>query len=327
VGSLVEKLVEFSKQCDHITLVFDGGNNSQENIESLDSSNYHFITSLTLSHHADLLEIGVKNFESFSNPRLQGTSAYRTQKQVWGKNRTLVITRSEELYRGQIAGIEQCLQKRRRAMRILRAKLLRSHARKKGKGYTQDSLDKHLKELTSGQYITEILKTRIFKDAKGRLDFRFWTDPNAYRRLQSTRLGKRILCTDNHHWQTEEIILASRAQSHIERAFRQMKNPHWVSFSPTFHWTDQKLRVHVFYCVLALTLVCLLQREASQKGIELSVPELMKELTKIKEVASFYASGKSGKAGALRSEYVLTETNAEQKKLIQAFQIEKLRHP
>jgi transposase len=188
-------------------------------------------------------------------------------------------------------------------------------------------LDKHLKELTSGQYITEILKTRIFKDAKGRLDFRFWTDPNAYRRLQSTRLGKRILCTDNHHWQTEEIILASRAQSHIERAFRQMKNPHWVSFSPTFHWTDQKLRVHVFYCVLALTLVCLLQREASQKGIELSVPELMKELTKIKEVASFYASGKSGKAGALRSEYVLTETNAEQKKLIQAFQIEKLRHP
>ena len=31
------------------------------------------------------------------------------------------------------------------------------------------------------------------------------------------------------------------------RAFKQMKNPHWVSFSPA---DDQKLRVHVFYCVV-----------------------------------------------------------------------------
>ena len=42
-----------------------------------------------------------------------------------------------------------------------------------------------------------------------------------------------------------------------------MKNPHWVSFSPAFHWTDQKLRVHVFYCVLALLLSSLLQRKAA----------------------------------------------------------------
>lgn len=28
--------------------------------------------------------------------------------------------------------------------------------------------------------------------------------------------------------------------------FRQMKDPQVVSFSPTFHWTDQKIRVHVF---------------------------------------------------------------------------------
>ena len=56
--------------------------------------------------------------------------------------------------------------------------------------------------------------------------------------------------------------MASRAQHHVERAFKQMKNPHWVSFSPAFHWTDQKLRVHVFYCVLALLLSSLLQRKA-----------------------------------------------------------------
>jgi transposase len=32
-----------------------------------------------------------------------------------------------------------------------------------------------------------------------------------------------------------------------------MKDPHVVSFGPMHHWTDSKIRVHVFYCVLALT--------------------------------------------------------------------------
>ncbi len=31
-----------------------------------------------------------------------------------------------------------------------------------------------------------------------------------------------------------------------------LKDPKVVSFSPMFHWTDHKIRVHAFYCVLAL---------------------------------------------------------------------------
>ena len=59
-------------------------------------------------------------------------------------------------------------------------------------------------------------------------------DPyTAFQRLQRTRLGTRILCTDRSDW---------------------------VSFSPAFHWTDQKLRVHFFYCLVALALSSLLAR-------------------------------------------------------------------
>ncbi len=43
-----------------------------------------------------------------------------------------------------------------------------------------------------------------------------------------------------------------------------MKDPHVVSFSPMHHWTDQKIRVHVFYTVLALTIAHLMRRQAKQ---------------------------------------------------------------
>jgi hypothetical protein len=38
-----------------------------------------------------------------------------------------------------------------------------------------------------------------------------------------------------------------------------------LSTHPQFHWTDQKLRVHVFLCVTAYLLVTLLHRRARLK--------------------------------------------------------------
>ena len=57
-----------------------------------------------------------------------------------------------------------------------------------------------------------------------------------------------------------------------------MKDPKVVSFSPMFHWTDQKIRVHVFYCVLALTVARLMVREADRHGLHMSVRELLSTL-------------------------------------------------
>ena len=58
-----------------------------------------------------------------------------------------------------------------------------------------------------------------------------------------------------------------RSQEAAEGDFRQMKDPKVVSFSPMFHWTDQKIRVHVFYCVLALMVARLMAREAARAGL------------------------------------------------------------
>jgi transposase len=330
-GSVMESLVAryrlFAKECEEITIVFDGGNVSKNNMGEIIESGYHFITSLTLTHHKDLLDIQLRRFESYSEPRLEGTIAYRTKKKIWGEERTVVITRSEKLFAGQIAGITSALRKKRAALRELQVKLHRSQQPEaKGKGYTYESIKKRLDSITSGQYVSEILKTKIVK-VRDRLDFSFWTDSKAFRHLKRTRLGKRILCTDNQEWTTEEIILGSRAQSAVEDAFKRMKDPHWVSFSPSFHWTDQKLRVHAFYCVIALTLTSLLQRKAAQAGINLTIPALLEQLSDVTEIINLYAPPDTPERGRFRAEYVLSERSNLQDKLLSTFDIYRLAHP
>ena len=98
-----------------------------------------------------------------------------------------------------------------------------------------------------------------------------------------------------------------------------MKDPHWTSFSPTFHWTDQKLRVHCFYCLLSLTLSSLLARKSAQANIKLSIRALYEQLTDVTEVLNFHAADPG--AGRPRIEYVLSERSSLQDKLCQLFNV------
>jgi transposase len=67
-----------------------------------------------------------------------------------------------------------------------------------------------------------------------------------------------------------------------------MKDPQFVSWRPLRHWTDQKVRVHAFYCVLALLLAALLRRTLAHQGIALSITHMLETLSQIKEVALIY---------------------------------------
>ena len=98
--TLISRCQQLAQECEDITLVFDGGNTSRENIEALHTSPYHFITSLTVTQHEDLLAVPLRRFHSFADPRLAGVTAYRTHQQVWRQRRTVVVTISRRLLEG-----------------------------------------------------------------------------------------------------------------------------------------------------------------------------------------------------------------------------------
>ena len=82
-----------------------------------------------------------------------------------------------------------------------------------------------------------------------------------------------------------------------------MKDPNVVSFSPMFHFTDHKIRVHAFYCVLALIVARLMVRQADRPGLHMSVRRLLATLAGIQETVFIY----QGQRGRPRARCMLTE--------------------
>jgi transposase len=285
---LRQRYVELAQGCEHITLVFDKGNNCQEAFETVDASPFHFVGSLVPTQHRDLLEVPLRKFQKLPGERLRDCRAYRTQRTVFGQTRTIVVTYNENLLQGQLQGITRNLEKARRKLREMQTRLRRRRAGKirGGKKPTAASVKSQAQKALSAQFVKQLLRCDVQDTDPPELTYQ--TDAVALSRLIRTQLGKTILFTDNDDWSNEEIVLAYRSQHHVEDAFREMKNPHFLGWTPMFHWTDSKIRVHAFYCVLALMLSSLLQRTLHHQGIPLSIPRMFELLGGIRETLVIY---------------------------------------
>jgi hypothetical protein len=103
-----------------------------------------------------------------------------------------------------------------------------------------------------------------------------------------------------------------------EAGFRQAKDPHVVSFAPIRHFTDHKIRVHLFTCVLALSIAHLMRREVLRAGLRLSVPAILGELEAIGETVLLYR----GERGRPRARRMITKMNPTQQRLSTVFGLE-----
>ena len=291
---LAQRYRQLAQGCEHITIIFDKGNNSEPAMDTLAATQtqqapgFHFVGSLVASHHADLLEIALEQFHPLPSPRLAGCLAYRTKRMVFDQERTVVVTYNEHLLEGQMQGINASLHKARRKLHELQQSLRRRQAGKikGGKKPTVQTVTRQIEQILSGQFLKKLLRYEVGAGPVPTLTYR--TDTVALARLMRTQLGKTILFTDNQDWTDQEIVLGYRAQHHIESAFRDMKNPHFLGWSPMFHWTDSKIRVHAFYCVLALTLTSLLQRALHEKGHDLSMARMLELLGGMQELLLIY---------------------------------------
>ncbi|MDD5747730.1 MAG: IS1634 family transposase [Actinomycetota bacterium] len=330
--SITEELVErYRAMKDHvedITIVFDKGNNSGDGMKNVDASPYHFVGSLVPSHHKDLLEIP-RDEKNYKPINLKGFSsdqwsAHRTTKEVFGKKRTIVVTYNEKLYITQLKTISRELGKAKEKLDCIQRSLSRwrSGKIKKGKKPTLEGTRKKVEDALSAQHMKRLIEVEV-SDEKGLPRLRYRVSQKALSHLSETTLGKKILFTDNHKWSTEQIVAAYHAQTKIEEAFKRMKRPHFVSFSPSFHWTDQKPCVHAFCCVLALSLTSLLHREANNAGIEISLEGMMQELSGIMEVAILYPASRKGRD--TKSFITLSSMNKTQKRLFELFGLERYR--
>jgi hypothetical protein len=142
--------------------------------------------------------------------------------------------------------------------------------------------------------------------------------------LQQTRLGKAILFSDQDDWSDAQRVRGYRSQHHVEGAFRELQDTEPLALRPQRHWTEQKVRVQVFSCVLALTLCGLLRRELDKKGIKRSLVAILEDLGQSNEVCLAYAPA----AGAAPAwQVTLTHLTEDQQALDDALDLGRFRSP
>ena len=305
-------LGENSDAEERLTLVYDAGQNCEDNYELLDGSRLSFVGSLPPSDHPDLLAVTKDRYKTAGLEAFPGLRAFETTKVVFGKERRLVLCHSEGLHVKQSRGFDQTLAKATRQLAELKGRLARGKTRK-----AKDKVEAEIAQIKAPRWVSRVMVTTLTGDEPPELRLSFHIDKKARAALEEELFGKRILFSDKsiEEATTATIVAEYRSQEAVEGDFRQMKDTKVVSFSPMFHWSESKIRVHVFYCVLALMVARLMVREAEHAGIHMSVRELLSHLAGIQETVLLY----QGERGRPRARRMLTDKDAIQSRLYNLF--------
>ncbi len=312
LDALVTRWAEIGGQPGELTVTYDAGQNSADNHAHVEKSEIGWITSLSPSDHPDLCAIDDDQFDAVDG--FAGVTAHDTTATALGVTRRAIVTHSQSFHDAQARGFEQTLAKARRQLAELQARLARGNTRK-NTAAVQTEIDKIL----TPRWLDRVIDVTLTGDTPAEHRITWRTDTRARRRLEDELFGKRILFTGHDHWPVAQVIAGYRSQADVEDTFRQLKDPHQVSFSPLRHHTDHTIRVHTYTCVLALQLAHLLRRTARQTGHDMSVRALLGHLAGIQQTVLLY----QGERGRPRARHLLTDMTDTQQALHDLFDLDR----
>jgi transposase len=299
--ALRERIHAVARDVADITLVYDRGNNaSKDNQALVDASDLHYVAALTPANHRALIAEANGALEPVEVRPGEKVMSWRVQRTIWGAERTVVVYVSEQLRDGQIRGLRQHLIPRTKKLDELAATL----GKARGKRRTREQVEREVERILSGQYIRRVLRVELEERTLGRWTLTWRIDAEAYEELVESYLGRRILITDRHTWSTAEIQRAYRAQSDVEASFENLKDPFHLAVRPQFHWTDQKIAVHAWCCVLAYLLARLVHlRLVERMGYTGTLHTMLEDLAQIRQATVLHKQ--PGKPGRPRLDTVL----------------------
>jgi len=277
-------LLSLRKGKERLTLIFDKGCNSPDNIKDIDGSDLFFVGTLSPYHHPDLCRVPEEAFQEIKVTDEEDELplfAYRTSLEVYGKERAVVVTYNPRTYRKKIHWLSRTILKTKRKLQELRRDLKTADGRT-----TLQSVEKKVAEILAESHIAPVFDVQVARE-NGCFRMSIRTESSTIRDYRD-RFGKNIIFTDRVDWATEEIVRAYRDRFKVEQAFRWTKDPMLVRWQPMYHWTDSKIRVHGLVCVMALLYLSLLGRRLHRAGLSLSLDHAVEALRDIRLAYCYY---------------------------------------
>ncbi len=307
---LSARIKELGLDINKQTVVFDRGCNSKRNLKLVSDLKMFYVGAMTPYHHRQLISDAKNTYTDITvNEKI--FQVHRAKKEIWGEERTVLVFVSKNLKEGQIRGIYADLDKTIK-------KLLEENNRlsnPKSKKFTRYELNKRINNIANSKKVGELIEWKLLKKRNGPYYIEYSVLYVKLAQLEKT-MGFRIIMTNRHKWGAADIIKAYHGQSFIENSFKNIKNPFHLAVTPEFHWTDQKIQVHFFTCVLGFLLATIIWKTVRDKiGYKGTLDNLLDTLNNIRLTS--VVDQLAGKA-KIKVNYQIEEMDEEERKIASA---------
>ena len=298
-----------------VTLVLDKGSAALANTVALEEARLGWISALPWNQApAELRSRAVEELPACSSAQ-PGVRAAGEKILVHGREHLCVVKYSASFAGEQLPSLTTSLSRVLQSLRQLAKQLNKPGAR-----WKQPQIVRKIQRWLSAPFLAELIRYSLEGDADGwQLQFDF--DSGAFSQLLNHRLGRTVLLTNHLDWSAEQVVAGYAGQQAIERVFRGLKDGDWLGWDPMHHWTDRKIRIHAFYCMLGISLLHYLHKQARAAWADLSMEQLLEELEQIKQFVLLYPP--QGERGPARTAYVLSQQTLPQQALVKTLALRK----
>lgn len=317
LGRLLALLDRHAIARDSVTLVLDKGSAALANTLELEQAGVGWISALPWNQAPESLR-GRHTEQLLPLSSTQpGVRAAAERVVVHGKEYLAVLKYSAPFASEQLHSLTTALAKALQSMRRLSVELS-----KPGERFTETGLRHRIGRWLSGAFVGELVRYQLERQA-GRWHLQFDFDNAAFERLLAHRLGRTVLLTNRLDWTAEQVVQGYSGQQQIERVFRGLKDGDWLGWGPMHHWTDSKIRVHAFYCMLGISLLQYVGQKAATVWPGLSMEQLTEELSQIQQFTLLYPP--QGAKGPNRVATILAKQTLAQQSLAEVLALNSLR--
>jgi transposase len=302
---------------DSVTLVFDKGSAALYNTLTMDESGLGWVSALPWNQApTEMRETPLEQLHALGSDQ-PGVQATQAKLVVHGKERLCVLKYSAPFLSEQVHSLSTSLAKTTQALRRLSIELLRPDC-----GLKEVHVRNKIKRwLAAAQFLDELIGYEL-KCEDGRWRLQFDVDAVAFNRLLTRRLGRTILMTNRTDWTADQVVAAYGGQQQVEKVFRGLKDGDWLGWGPIYHWTDSKIRIHAFYCMLGISLLNDLHSKAQAVCPQMTVEQMKSELEALHQFILLYPP--QGEKGPYRTATVQSKQTLTQVMLSKALGLDSL---
>ena len=291
-----------------VTLVLDKGSAALANTVALEEAGVGWISALPWNQAPPELRGRATEELPACSSAQPGVRATAEKTLVHGREYLCVVKYSASFAGEQLHSLTTSLSRVLQSLRRLAMELNKPKAR-----WKQEQIERKIHGWLSAPFLAELIRYQL-QEQDGGWHLQFDFDSAALPQLLNQRLGRTVLLTNRMDWSAEQVVAGYGGQQSIERVFRGLKDGEWLGWDPMYHWTDRKIRIHAFYCMLGISLLQYVHQQAKAGWADLSVEQLLEELEQIKQFVLLYPP--QGEKGPPRTAYVLSQQTLAQQALV-----------